>query len=366
MQRKLNEPGFFRSLFNELKAFFKNLFEGDLKETLRVEFQELKEFFIDDERQKRLDKMGKLQRWLVMWFWLIRALLVKLSAIRRVFLIISLYLLLSGLGDPNSEAKLIFSMLIVLYVLMLELKDKLVARDELEAGRKIQDALSPVSDPHIPNWDVWLFTRSANQVGGDLVDYMQISDDHFYLALGDVAGKGLPAALFMAKLQATVRALVPDCSDIRDLGLRLNKIFYRDTIPSSFSSLIYTEITPASGQVKILNAGHMPPLKIHQGQIEELSKGGPALGVVDEAAYQAERVHLEKGDILFIYSDGITEARNTDGRFFGDKRMHQILSANHQLSAKKLGSTLLENVEKYIGQARPHDDLSMICLKRVA
>ncbi len=362
----MNEPGFFKSLYLELKAFFKNLFEGDLKSSLKLEFQEVKEFFIDEERQERLNRMGKLKRWLVMWFWLFRALLVRLSAIRRVFLIFALYFLLTGMNDPNPELKLVISTIILLYVLMLELKDKLVARDELEAGRKIQDALRPDSDPRIPNWDVWLFTRSANQVGGDLVDFMNISDDKFYLALGDVAGKGLPAALFMAKLQATVRALVPDCAGIRDLGIRLNRIFYRDTIASSFSSLIYAELSPGGGSIDILNAGHMPPLKISKNEITELNKGGPALGVMQNAIYKDINITLDKGEMLFIYSDGITEARNQEGLFYGESRLYKTLQSTHHLTAKELGSALLKNVEKFIGQAKPHDDLSMICLKRIS
>ena len=108
---------------------------------------------------------------------------------------------------------------ILLFILMLELKDKLLAREELEAGRAVQRALMPDSGPTIPGWDVSLFTRSANDVGGDLVDYVPLDDQRNGLVLGDVAGKGLPAALLMAKLQSTLRALA--AADVHNLVFQL-------------------------------------------------------------------------------------------------------------------------------------------------
>jgi len=121
----------------------------------------------------------------------------------------------------------------------LELKDKLHAKTELEEGRSVQNALMPEENPKVDGWDIWLYTRPANDVGGDLLDFTKISENNYGISLGDVAGKGLSAALLMAKLQSTIRAIVPDYISLSEFGNKLNHIFCRDSLPKLFSSLIY-------------------------------------------------------------------------------------------------------------------------------
>ncbi|MCH8962050.1 MAG: SpoIIE family protein phosphatase, partial [Bacteroidetes bacterium] len=150
-------------------------------------------------------------------------------------------------------------------------------------GRAVQFALMPKQHPTLPGWETWLFTRPAKEVGGDLVDYLAINEDRLGLALADVAGKGLGAAMFMAKLQSTLRAIAPNFERLSDLGAAVNQIFIRDGLPGRFISLVYLEIEPEAGQVRLLNAGHLPPLVVHADSIEEMPKGAPALGLVRQA-----------------------------------------------------------------------------------
>jgi sigma-B regulation protein RsbU (phosphoserine phosphatase) len=256
--------------------------------------------------------------------------------------------------------------LLLLIVLALELKDKLLARDELAVGRAVQFALLPDQNPEIRGWDVWLFTQPANEVGGDLVDYLQIDEKHWGLSLGDVAGKGLGAALLMAKLQATLRALAPNFSSLSELGKQTNTIFYRDGLPDRFISLVYLEIRNDSNKIHLLNAGHLPPLIIHNNSIQEMQQGAPALGIRPDSKYMEQNLTLKKNDILIVYSDGLTEARNEEGEFYGDTRLLELLKSTPKASAEKIGASMLAHVKNFIGNARANDDLSLIVVKRTS
>jgi sigma-B regulation protein RsbU (phosphoserine phosphatase) len=247
---------------------------------------------------------------------------------------------------------------------MLELKDKLLAHDELAAGRVVQFALMPKDNPDIAGWNVWLYTRPANEVSGDMVDYIWISKNRLGLALGDVAGKGLGAAMFMAKLQATLRALAPMTESLTKLGKQINTIFCRDGLPSRFISLIYIELQPDSDKIRILNAGHIPPICIQKNNMKELEQGGLALGLHPESRYEEQDIVLHRNDLLVVYSDGLTEARNEKGAFFGEQKAQECIQRLSDQTAGAIGEQLLSEVNRFVGQARQSDDLSLIVLKR--
>lgn len=346
----------------------------DIKLTIRRDFKEVKEFFLEEERIRRLEGMGKFKRTIFLALWLFKELFLRLTLVRRLLLILAMVLLFVnvsatiGIGgrasiQVNSIIK-IMGGLVLLFILMMELKDKLLARDELVAGRSVQLALMPETSPDIPGWDVWLYSRPANDVGGDLIDYIQVDSSRFGLALGDVAGKGLPAALFMAKLQATLRALVTESDSLAKLGTRLNEIFHRDGISRSFASLVYLELQPDSGRILLLNAGHPPPLVLKKGRVQSTDKGDMALGILPHARYASRHIDLQKGDILVVYSDGVTEAQDEADEFFGTDRFFQLLPGQKSVSARELGAKILAAVDSFIGEARFHDDLSLMILKR--
>jgi sigma-B regulation protein RsbU (phosphoserine phosphatase) len=330
------------------------------------DWRDVRDFFLNDEKRKRLSEMKWYKRWFYKFFWLLKSLFLRLSAVRRILLVISLFLLLTSgnIGLGNENIRNIIGIIILLFILMLELKDKLLARNELIAGRIVQSELLPQKSPLIQGWDVWLFTRPANDVGGDLVDYIRLAPNRFGLILADVAGKGLGAALLMAKLQATVRALTPDYKSLADLGKKINEIFYRDTHANCFASLIYIEIRPDTGDLALLNAGHIPPLVAKHTKISELSKGTAALGLAANTNYAEQSLHIENNEFLLIYSDGLTEARNDDGEFFGDNRILSLLSDLNNLNAEQICQKLVENVDQFTGNAPQNDDLSLIIVKR--
>jgi sigma-B regulation protein RsbU (phosphoserine phosphatase) len=348
-----------------------DLRQGDFVGTVRRDFRELRGFMLTEERQKRLKEMGRVKRWFFILWWLLKALILKLTPARRLLLIIGLVLVFAtrtvsyeGRNFQMHSDTAAAGAVIILFVLMLELKDKLTAQKELEAGRAVQLALMPERSPNVPGWSLWLFTRSANEVGGDLVDFMRVNGNRFGVALGDVAGKGLRAALLMAKLQATLRALVPDVQSLAELGAKLNQIFSRDSIPTIFASLAYLEVQSDAGLVRVLNAGHFPPLIVKGTRVEKMEKGGAALGLLHSATFAEQRIDVEKGDTLIVYSDGVTEARNERGDYFGEQRLLGLIPQLANLRTARIGESLVAEVDRFMGQARANDDLSLALLRR--
>lgn len=314
--------------------------------------------------------MNRFKRVFLRGWWLLKNLILNLSPVRRLLLVISLWLGLQGpyafsVGDSHVTTDLrMLGFTILLVILMLELMDKLVAKSELEVGRKVQLALLPDRNPTLPGWDLVLFTRPANEVGGDLVDYHTLRDERLGVVLGDVSGKGLGAALLMAKLQATLWAVSTDSSSLADTGDKVNRILCRDGVPGKFATLVYLELLPNTGLIRVLNAGHPPPISLKGGQYDHMSPVAPPLGVMPDAEYKEQRVELNPGETLLVYSDGLTEAENESGEFFGEERLKRMLPQIEGLSGKAACAKVLSEVESFIGEERYSDDLSIAVLKR--
>ena len=338
--------------------------------TIAVSFEEIEAFYLDEASRRRLAGMGHVRRTFRRFFWLIKSLLMKLTPARRILLAFALLLLLPGIhigGIQGVRVDLqapLVSLLIVLVVLMLELKDKLIARNELVAGRAVQLALMPPESPTVPGWDIWLYTQPANDVGGDLVDHLQIDEQHHGIALGDVAGKALPAALLMVKLQATLRALVPLFPALDALGAGLNRILHRDGLPNRFATLVYLALTAGDGHIRYLNAGHVPPLVIRGQAIDELQGGSIALAFIPEAEFTERAITLTGGDVMVIVSDGVIEAMNAADEFFGDDRLRAALLAAGGQPARQLGQSVLSALQAFVGDKKPHDDVSIVVVRR--
>jgi sigma-B regulation protein RsbU (phosphoserine phosphatase) len=366
------EPKLLPTFGRDVRDVVVGVKRAGFKATVRRTFSELENFYLSTHRQTRLAGMRPARRWLFLTAWLLKSLYLKLTPSRRVLLLIAFFLMWQSSLDVSREHFHlvvdygVLGVIVLILILMMELKDKLLARSELEAGRTVQLALMPDRAPVLAGWDVWLYTRSANDVGGDLVDYLQIDPRRLGVMLGDVAGKGLPAALLMAKLQATLRALASGAASLGDLGGDVNRILNRDGLPNRFATLVYLEITPDSGHVRLLNAGHMPPLVVRHTHVEEMPTGSIALGMVAAAAFAGQEVDLQPEDMLVVYSDGITEAMNATEDFFGDERLRAAASAAPSATAAQAGARILAAVDAFVGDAAVHDDISLALLKRVA
>jgi len=339
---------------------------------LRTTLAEVKEFYLTPAHRQRLAGMGALRRGLWLAGWLLKSLFLKLTPLRRFIFLIALVLLFSspklattGSGTSVSADGSMFGAFLLVCLLLLELKDKLLARHELEAGRSVQRALMPDRCPSLAGWDVWLYTRPANDVGGDLVDCLELGPGRVAFTLADVAGKALPAALLMAKVQSTLRALATDAPSLSDLAAKTNDILCRDGLSNRFATLVYLDVRDSDGSVRLVNGGHMPPVLVSAGGYHELQRGDMALGMMPGAAYREQHQDVRPGEMLITYSDGLTEALNAAGEFYGEDRLRAVFAGLASLSARQAGDQILESVDAFIGTTRPYDDLSLIVLKRI-
>ncbi|MBU2506716.1 MAG: PP2C family protein-serine/threonine phosphatase [Bacteroidetes bacterium] len=305
--------------------------------------------------------MGSVSRGIRAFFWILKALILKLTPFRRLLFFLGIAILLLETTDSNNRT--LIGLFLLIFLILLELKDKLFARGELEEGRKVQLSLLPEEIPKVEGWSIWLYSQPAKEVGGDLIDFLQISEKSFGVVLGDVSGKGLGAALLMAKLQATIRALAPEFNSLSTLGSKVNSIFYRDISANSFASLIYAAIESKSGKLKLFNAGHLPPIIKRGKSIEELSKGSLALGLADKSHYEEKEIELSSGDYLIFYSDGITESQNAFAEFYGKERLIKLIEKSEPLEPEILGNKILNSVSLFRNDDPRQDDLSIAILK---
>lgn len=336
------------------------------------ELRELYYFYLDEESRARLAGMGRVWRAFALLGWVAKSLLLKLSPARRLLLLLAL--LLTALGHTNLRLGTVWAVdanfapwgfLILVIVLMLELKDKLLVRDEIEVARQVQLNLLPHESPDVPGWSVWSYTRPANDVGGDLVDYIEMDGFRHGIVLGDVAGKGLGAALLSSKLQATLRALVPESVSLDDLASHVNTIFVRDGMDNRFATLFYVEVEHHSKQARYVNAGHNPAFVIHADRVEMLGASSLPLGMLPDSTYEECSLELEPGDLLLVYSDGLTEAENEHGEQFGTQRVESLITELRAEPPRMIGRRLLEEVDRFLGDARPTDDLSLVVVAKL-
>lgn len=348
---------------------FDDIKQIKFKQDIKREFRDLKDFYLTDEEKQRVQEASGLKRFLRQFWYLIKSAYFHLTPLRRFFVLLGTILLLLGRtvrfeGLSISTNDSFLGGLMILFVLILELRDKLIARSELQEGQKVQRALMPIENPIVDGWDIMLFTQSANDVSGDLIDFLKINDEKIAITIADVAGKGLSAALLTAKLQSTIRALVEDSEKGSDLATKTNYVFHRDSLPNLFASMIFLEISPFSGQIKYVNAGHFPPLFVGKDGITELPKGDAALGLMTNAMYSDITIELSTGDLFIAYSDGVIESINQFNLFFGRDRLFEIIKNNFGRSATELGRSILNAVENFRGEAKANDDLSFVILKK--
>ena len=342
---------------------------GRLAEAYRRDLRDIYRFYLSEDQRDRLAKMRPIKRFFWIARWLSFNVLRRLSANRRLLLLLAVFLFVFRIqvDKPDVHFDLDTSRLAifpVLLVLVLELKDKLLARDEIEVARQVQLSLLPKRHPEIPGWEVWSVTTAANDVGGDLIDYLDGAGGRTGLALGDVAGKGMGAALLCAKLQATLRALAPQAEDLAQLGASLNGVLERAGLDNRYATLFYCEIAPDRPEVRYLNAGHNPALLVRSGSIVPLGASSVPLGMLPSVSYAQGAVALGPGDRLVLYSDGISEATSVAGEEYGTGRLHRLVLAHAAAPVPELARRVLADVSTFLGGEKPHDDQSLLVLGR--
>ena len=249
---------------------------------------------------------------------------------------------------------------LLLFLLVLELRDKLALKGDLEIAREIQFGLLPFEPFSRGKVTVNSMMRPANTVGGDYFDLIELGDGRIGLVMADVAGKGIPAALLMALLQASLRTLLTASLRGAELIAKLNEHLHSYIPSNRLITLFYAELDPETGDVSYVNAGHNPPLLVGSGGVSRLHSTGLVLGVVPDGDYEMRRTQLEEGDRLVLYTDGATEAFNRQDEEYGEERLIGFLAGQRHLPAEALLSGLVANVLEFSSPVRPRDDMTVM------
>jgi phosphoserine phosphatase RsbU/P len=262
---------------------------------------------------------------------------------------------------------LIVSLVLVNLIVLLEVADRLSLKGELEVAREIQLAMLPGGTYRAGDLEICGMTRPANTVGGDFYDVLPLRDGRIIVTLGDVAGKGSPAALLMALLLAVLRTLVDEELEAPALVARLNAQICRHSPSSRFITLFYGVYNPSTGALTYVNAGQNPPLiRRRDGRYERLGGTGVALGMFEGSLFGSVDTMLHPGEMLVMYSDGITEAENPDGDPFEESGLEQVVERHAQQEPAEIGTRVLKAVEVHAKASRFTDDLTILLVKRNA
>jgi len=306
------------------------------------------------------------------FFW---ALLMKMSPARRVLLLIAIvFLLVSSVkfkvGDSGQVGFQLewLSAILVLFLLSLELADKVVMKRDLEIAREIQSWLVPSKPPEVPGADLAFATRPQNSVAGDYYDafYPNPADgERLILVIADVAGKSVPAALLMATLQASLRTIAGENTALAELVTRLNRYACAHSLGGlRFTTAVLGEYEPSRRRLTYVNAGHNQPiLRRTNSGIETLAAGGLPLGISGDASYETATIVLQPGDALIFFTDGVVEAFNERGEEFGNDRWLGAIRALPDWSAQESLQYLMKRVDEFTGATRQSDDITCMVFR---
>lgn len=238
---------------------------------------------------------------------------------------------------------------------------------ELQLASEIQQRFQPTAPPQVPGYELQGISFPCYEIGGDYYDFIKRDDGRLVITLGDVSGKGTAAALLMSSLHAAVHAQTGSHDSLVGTISAVNRYLAENTPANRFITLFYAELDPATGALSFLNAGHNPPLIIHAaGTVEQLASGGLPLGIKPDADYREGRTFLYRGDVLVIYSDGVTEAVSPAGEEFGPTRLYEVVSRNVDASAAGIRDRIESALTKFSQGTRAADDITLVIVKRQA
>ena len=239
-------------------------------------------------------------------------------------------------------------------------------RRELELARSIQHSFLPARRPVVPGWQVEVQWHAAGDVGGDFYDLLPLPDNRLGLVIADVSDKGVGAALYMALSRTVMRTVAREGYGPAETLRRVNAILMEDAASGMFVSLFYGVLDVASGQLTYARAGHNPPLHVSglNGEPRALDNAGTVLGVLPDPYIQEATLQMQPGDVLVMYTDGVTEAINGESEEFGEERLAEVVAQARHASAQELTATVSAAVRRFVGERTPFDDLTLLALKR--
>jgi serine phosphatase RsbU (regulator of sigma subunit) len=342
---------------------------------------------IDWEALRKESRGRRFRKTTSALFW---ATLMKLSPARRVFLLIALFFAIVALTNsqvtisrsdhnhtflfnpPNNFLPVLLAVAALLFLLALELADRVTMKRDLEIAREIQRWLVPESPPEVPGVEIAFVSRPANTVGGDYYDaFLRASPDsksnskRLLVVVADVAGKSVPAALLMATFQASLRTLAATHTSLLELVEGLNRYACAHSLGGRrFTTAFFGELELETRVLSYVRAGHNAPLiRRASGSIERLEIGDLPLGVDRGACFTCGAATMGPRDLLVVFTDGLIEAVNDADQEFGEPRLLEALKSSDAAGAQGTLKNLLSAVDAFVGHARQHDDLTCLLLR---
>ncbi len=238
---------------------------------------------------------------------------------------------------------------------------------EIEIAREVQERLFPQHMPKAEGFDFAGYCRPALGVGGDYYDFIGLPDGRMGIAIGDVSGKGIAAALLMASLQASVRGQTLHPEQVAAIIALVNKLIYETSASSRYATLFYAQLDTASRTLVYVNAGHNPPMLLRRKgegiELLRLTTGGTVVGLLPKFPYEQESVQLERGDLLVCFTDGISEAMNSADEEWGEEKLAETASACLELSPQETIARLMAGADAFTAGAKQHDDMTLVVLR---
>jgi sigma-B regulation protein RsbU (phosphoserine phosphatase) len=245
-----------------------------------------------------------------------------------------------------------------------ETKQKMQLERELNHAAEIQRQFLPKENLEIPQYEIFVYHQPSKLVGGDYYDYFRFPQSVSF-AVADVSGKGVPAAMLTSHLHASLHAVVNENIPCAEIVKKLNNHFHLHTSSNKFATFFWAKLNYQDHSLKFVNAGHMPPLLIkREGAAVELKGGGLPIGIMSDFDYSEQELSLSAGDAVVVYSDGITEASNSNGDRFCRERFLDFLQRRRHLSAWVLGNGLVNELTRFAGSNQFEDDVTLSILKK--
>jgi serine phosphatase RsbU (regulator of sigma subunit) len=251
--------------------------------------------------------------------------------------------------------------------LLDERLEKRRMEEELKVASEIQMRLQPFAPPKLDGWDMTGVSFPCREIGGDYYDFIHRKrDSHLIVAVGDVSGKGTGAALLMSSLHAAVRAQSQTRASISEVMGEINGYIFENSPSNKFLTLFYGELDPETGVLTYSNGGHNAPMLVRASttELERLDKGGLPIGMMQGVSYQEASIAFERGDVLVIYSDGITESINEREEEFDEDRLIEVVKNNLGRSASGIRDRIDEALSRFVGTTAPVDDMTLMIIKR--
>jgi phosphoserine phosphatase RsbU/P len=369
-------PRFIQTLHNILT---RDLTWDDLNKSLNEDMRGMYEFYARSMKSVEGEPRG-MKRSMRFISHLFVAFLLKLTPPRRLMYAIAFVFMIVALSEGRT-ASAVYAFIIVTFLLAMELADKLITKDELSVARDIQLSLQPTGTIMVPGYELVSHSEVAKQVGGDYYDVIHLPDGSTLTVIGDVSGKGISSALYVVKMQTALQLFATETNDPRELLIRLNSHVYGHLKRNYFLSLFLVKLQ-SDGNVALCRAGHPPALlcRATDNSITWLKPNGIAVGMAPSSnggaeseqkstsfsnSIEIQSLQMESGDILFLFTDGVIETVDTDGKEYGLERIANVMKQCPGKPIEQVRQDIIAELSRHRAGADLRDDTTFVLLKRI-